>query len=137
MATNFQEKVRSLISAEQRHKSYFVPQITIRSLRWNLENVFGSVGDLGASSKDAGRNDNAREGIEAEDTFRLMGCVTVKCTDGLVELEWLRNSLTDFIVDAATVVLMTLGGSSITAKGRQSHFSRSSGGYSSPTQTYP
>lgn len=96
--------------------------------------MFGSVRDLRASSKDAGRSDNA-EGTLAEDTFRLMGCVTVKCTDGLVELEWLRNSLADFIVDAATVVLMTLGGSPATAKGRQPHFSQSSGGYSDPTLT--
>lgn len=89
MATDFQEKVRSLMSTEQRHKSYFVPQTTIRSLRWNLEKMFGTVGDLGACSKDAGRNDNAWESIErtpAEDTFRLMGCVTVKCIDGLIEL---------------------------------------------------
>lgn len=119
MATDFLEKTRSLMSAEMRHKSYFVPQATVRSLRWDLENVFGSVRELGVSSKDTGRNDNAQEsieGISAEDTFRLMDCVTVKYTNGLVELEWLRNSLTDFVVDATTVVLMALGGSP--AKGR-------------------
>lgn len=100
---------------KMRHKSYFMPQASVRSLRWNLENVFGSVKDLGVSSKNNNQDDSgpeSTEGILTEDSFRLMNCVTINCMDGFVELEWLDSTLAGFVADAAAVALMTLGGSS-------------------------
>lgn len=107
---------------KMRHKSYFMPQASARSLRWNLENVFGSVKDMGVSSKNNDQDDSGPENMEeilTEDSFRLMNCVTIKCMDGFVELEWLDSTLAGFVADAAAVVLMTLGGSS---RGREPHF---------------
>lgn len=119
------EKTKSLMSTKTRHKSYFMPQASVCSLRWNLENVFGSVKVLGISSRGNDHNDGAPESIEGaleEGSFRLMNCVTVKRTDGFVELEWLESALADFVADAAAVVLMALGRSS---RSKQPQFSPS------------
>lgn len=124
MAEDF-EKTRSFMATETRRKSYFMPQASVCSLRWNLENVFGSVRVLGISSRGNDHNDGAPESTEGaleEGPFRLMNCVTVKCMDGFVELEWLESSLADFVADAAAVVLMALGKSS---RSKQPHFSPS------------
>lgn len=113
------------MATETRHKSYFMPQASFRSLRWNLENVFGSVQVLGISSGGNDHGDGVPESTEealGEDSFQLMNCVTVKCIDGFVELEWLESSLADFVADAAAVVLMALGTSS---RSKQPRFSLS------------
>lgn len=96
-------------------------------VRWSLEGMFGAV----VNAEDEEGDDEGGGGKDYEDdedmygdektkltgrTFRVMDCVTVRCMNGYVELEWVGNVLNDGIADAVLAVLMTLESSPAAVK---------------------
>lgn len=94
-------------------------------VRWSLEGMFGGVVNEDDNDED---EDQKNDGGEDEDmysgektkltgrTFRVMDCVTVRCTNSYVELEWVGNVLNDGIADAVLAILMTLESSPAAVK---------------------
>lgn len=92
-------------------------------VRWSLEGMFGAVVNAEDEDDDEDGGDEDDEDMYGGEktkltgrTFRVMDCVTVRCMNGYVELEWVGNVLNDGIADAVLAILMTLESSPAAVK---------------------
>lgn len=92
-------------------------------VRWSLEGMFGAVVNAEDEDDDDDGGDEDDEDMYGGEktrltgrTFRVMDCVTVRCMNGYVELEWVGNVLNDGIADAVLAILMTLESSPAAVK---------------------